>query len=144
MNRLTVIGCYPANDLQQLSTKSINVEDLAVNVVAEICSIYPDRNEALINAGVIALSRETSHGFPGFGNIIGSNWKVGRLSQEHGILLPTDESSSEKVAEKFQVGQKVLLNIQHVCITVSAYGWYFVVDDAGIVTDIWYPWRGWQ
>jgi D-serine deaminase-like pyridoxal phosphate-dependent protein len=139
---LTTLGCYPANDLQQLSTGSISEIDLAAKVVAEVCSIYPDRNEALINAGVLALSRETSHGFPGFGNVVGSDWKVGRLSQEHGILVASDATS--KVEDSFKVGQKVLLNVQHVCIAVAGYGWYYVVDDSGIVIEIWFPWRGWQ
>lgn len=138
---LIIAGCYPANDLQQLSTRSISEPDLAVKVVAEVCSIYAERNEALINAGVLALSRETSHGFPGFGNVVGTNWTVGRLSQEHGILVAPDTAT--KVESSFKVGQKVLLNVQHVCITVAGFGWYFVVDDNGVVVDIWYPWRGW-
>jgi len=135
-------GCYPANDLQQLSTGSITETDLAVKVVAEICSVYPDRNEALINAGILALSRETSHGFPGYGDIVGTKWKIGRLSQEHGILVAPDATA--KIEDSFKVGQKILVNVQHVCITVSGYGWYFVIDDNGVVLDIWYPWRGWQ
>jgi D-serine deaminase-like pyridoxal phosphate-dependent protein len=140
---LTHPGCYPANDLQQLSTGSILEDDLAVKVVAEVCSIYPDRNEALINAGVLALSRETSHAFPGYGNVVGQKWTVGRLSQEHGILVAPDGDASAKVEDYFHIGQKVLLNIQHVCITVSGHGWYFVVNDDGIVGDVWFPWRGW-
>ena len=140
---LILKGCYPANDLQQLSTKSISEGDLAIKVVAEVCSVYPDRNEALINAGVLALSRETSHAFPGYGNVVGQKWRVGRLSQEHGILVASDGDTSAQVDVYFKVGQKVLLNVQHVCITVSGHGWYFVMDDEGVVVDVWLPWRGW-
>ncbi|EGU77372.1 hypothetical protein FOXB_12113 [Fusarium oxysporum f. sp. conglutinans Fo5176] len=97
-------GNFPANDLQQVSTAVISESDQAVRVIAEVCSVYPDRNEALINAGVVALSRETS-AFPGFGYVVGRpEWNVVRLSQEHGILGTTQPKSTAD--EAFAVGQR--------------------------------------
>lgn len=79
--------------------------------------MYPERNEALINAGTIALSKETS-AFPGFGLVIDprskdlrSNWSIVRTSQEHGILgipgLDGGTRSTARVEQSFRLGQKV-------------------------------------
>ena len=101
--------------------------DQAVRVLAEVCSVYPERDEALVNAGVIALAREPGP-LPGFGRVVGRpEWNVGRLSQEHGILVREGEKG-KKVEEVFEVGEKVWLWIQHACITAAAYPYYFVVD----------------
>ncbi|THC92663.1 hypothetical protein EYZ11_007865 [Aspergillus tanneri] len=94
-------GNYPANDLQQVCTSLISESQQAIRILAEICSVYPERNEALINAGTVALSKETSDS-PGFGRIVAqSQWSVLRMAQEHGILGTTD-ASQEKVAETFR------------------------------------------
>ncbi|KAF9776579.1 hypothetical protein IL306_005226 [Fusarium sp. DS 682] len=103
-------GNFPCNDLQQVSTGLVTEAQQSVSVAAEVCSVYPERNEALVNAGVIALSRETS-AFSGFGRVVGSPaWGVVRLSQEHGILGTSEE---RKVDEDFKVGQKVQLWCNH-------------------------------
>lgn len=114
--------------------------------MAEVCSVYAERNEALINAGVIAMSREAS-AFPGFGILVDKpDWHIVRLSQEHGILgLPTKEAAANggKALDNFQVGQKVQLYCQHTCITAAAFHVYYVVDENDIVCDTWIPWKGW-
>ncbi|PNP75424.1 hypothetical protein FNYG_11228 [Fusarium nygamai] len=132
-------GNFPCNDLQQVSTGLVTETQQSVSVAAEVCSVYPERNEALVNAGVIALSREAS-AFSGFGRVVGSPaWGVVRLSQEHGIL---GTSEGRKVDEDFKVGQKVQLWCNHACIAAAAFYVYYVVDEQGIVRDTWIPWKG--
>ncbi|KAF5614409.1 D-serine dehydratase [Fusarium subglutinans] len=122
-------GNFPCNDLQQVSTGLVTETQQSVSVAAEVCSVYPERNEALVNAGVIALSREAS-AFSGFGRVVGSPaWSVVRLSQEHGIL---GTSEGRKVEENFKVGQKVQLWCNHACIAAAAFYVYYVVDEQGI------------
>ncbi|KAK0763529.1 hypothetical protein N5P37_002906 [Trichoderma harzianum] len=134
-------GNFPTNDLQQLSTKVISENDQAVRIATEVCSVYPERNEAVVNAGVIALSRETS-GFPGFGQVVGQpDWAVVRQSQEHGIL--GTENSSCNAADTFKVGQRVYLYCNHTCITAAAFHVFYVVDENDVVVDTWVPWKGW-
>ncbi|KAL4867616.1 hypothetical protein BDV12DRAFT_118008 [Aspergillus spectabilis] len=148
-------GNFPCNDLQQLSTGLIPPTAQSVRVLAEVCSVYPERNEALINAGTIALSKETSD-LPGYGRVTDNpQWAVVRTSQEHGILglsaapalellgVKGGEIKEERVESTFKVGGQVLLWVSHACITAAAYGVYFVVDGEGIVRDVWVPWRGW-
>ncbi|KAF5981477.1 D-serine dehydratase [Fusarium coicis] len=133
-------GNFPCNDLQQVSTGLVTETQQSVSVAAEVCSVYPERNEALFNAGVIALSREAS-AFSGFGRVVGSPaWGVVRLSQEHGIL---GTSEGRKVDEDYKVGQKVQLWCNHACIAAAAFYVYYVVDEQGIVRDTWIPWKGW-
>jgi len=125
-----------------VATGSVSTEDQALQLVAEVCSVYPERNEALINAGVIALSRETGP-IPGFARVVGAeDWNIGRLSQEHGILV-TGSSGKNNVEKTFAIGQKVFLHLQHACITAANHGHYFVVDEDDIVRDVWYSWKGW-
>ncbi|KAL4875474.1 putative serine dehydratase domain-containing protein [Aspergillus karnatakaensis] len=149
-------GNFPCHDLQQLMTGVISPTAQSVRVLAEVCSIYPERNEALINAGTIALSKETSD-IPGYGRVTDRpQWAVVRTSQEHGILglsgSPALErlgveggkvDEGERAETQFKIGDRVLLWVQHACIAASAYGSYFVVDGDGVVSDVWVPWKGW-
>lgn len=137
------VGNYPANDLQQVHTGLVTESQQAVRVLAEVCSVYPERNEALINAGTVALSKETSD-TPGYGRVSDKpQWGVVRVAQEHGILGFTGTGNGEKVADVFKVGQKVLLYIQHACITAAAHHVYYVVDEGDVVKETWVPWKGW-
>ncbi|CEI66351.1 unnamed protein product [Fusarium venenatum] len=125
-------GNFPCNDLQQVSTGLVTESQQAVTVAAEVCSVYPDRNEALVNAGVIALSREAS-AFSGFGRVVGSPaWGLVRLSQEHGIV---GTSEGRKVDEDFKVGQRVEIWCNHSCIVAAAFHVYYVVDEEGILVS---------
>ncbi|KAH6962467.1 putative serine dehydratase domain-containing protein [Ilyonectria sp. MPI-CAGE-AT-0026] len=148
-------GNYPCNDLQQVATKLVNYEQQAVRLTAEVVSVYPERNEALIDAGTVAISKETSL-MPGFGNVVGKpNWFVARMSQEHGILAygeGADEVEGRDqespggiplVEDAFKVGDRVELYVPHACITAAAFHVYYVVDEDDIVRETWVPWKGW-
>ncbi|KAI9901948.1 hypothetical protein N3K66_003765 [Trichothecium roseum] len=140
-------GNFPVHDLQQVSTGVIRDEDQAALLRAQVCSVYPERNEALINAGAVAISRETGGGFSGFGRVAGQpGWGVVRMSQEHGILgLDDDDGGApgERVEDRFRVGQDVSLRVNHVCITAAAFYVYYVLDGDDKVVDAWVPWKGW-
>ncbi|KAK6222704.1 hypothetical protein LQW54_000885 [Pestalotiopsis sp. IQ-011] len=134
-------GNFPVNDLQQVSTNLVHETDQGVRVVAEVCGVYPERNEALVNAGAVALSRETS-GYEGFGRVVGRpGWYPVRLSQEHGILA--SRRDGDRVEAEFRIGDKVCLYVNHACITAAAFFVYYVVDGNDVVVDTWIPWKGW-
>lgn len=116
-------------------------EDQAARVATEVLGVYPERNEALVNAGAIALSRETS-GYPGFGRVVDKpSWGVVRLSQEHGIL-GTEEKDAKAVSE-FKVGDRAYLYCNHVCITAAAFFVFYIADEDDVVVATWLPWKGW-
>ncbi|ROT40491.1 hypothetical protein SODALDRAFT_97330 [Sodiomyces alkalinus F11] len=148
-------GNFPAHDLQQVSTGLVRPAQQALRLCVEVCSLYPERNEALVNAGTIAISKETSS-WAGYGNVVGKpGWYVQRTSQEHGILAfrppsgsPTKGTEVEGgvlsgVDEVFKVGDKVLLHVAHACITASNHHVYYVVDEDDMVRETWIPWKGW-
>jgi D-serine deaminase-like pyridoxal phosphate-dependent protein len=154
---MTFLGNYPANDLQQVATSLVEPSQQAVRILADVCSIYPERNEALINAGTVALSKETGE-FPGFAIVTDRpQWSVVRMAQEHGILgwadseqtsrlvenVGSKSSAGEKIESVFTVGDKVFLYIQHACITAAMHFAYYVVDGDDIVRETWVPWKGW-
>ncbi|CEP60805.1 D-serine ammonia-lyase DSD1 LALA0_S01e19372g [Lachancea lanzarotensis] len=140
-------GNYPFCDLQQMSTHCVGLDRVSCRVLAETLSSYPGRGskqpgEQLVNAGVIALGRESGP-LPGHGRVFSpsgyENWIVGRLSQEHGILTPLEEKDTEMIP----LGTKIQIVPQHSCITAASYPWFFIVDQGDVVVDIWVPWRGW-
>lgn len=173
-------GVYPTLDVQQLATHALPTDgphamltwsDLAFTVVAEVASIYPGRGkngtpEVLINAGIIALAREPCKAYGGFGIVSEwgrdgvhtpptgpeshTGWTVGRISQEHGILVWTDPNADANGSdvnvpeeELLQIGQKVRIWPNHACITGAGFGWYLIVDGGDEIVDVWPRWRGW-
>lgn len=133
-------GNYPILDIQQLATGLIVAEDIAMTLLVEVVSVYDERNEACINAGVIALGREAGP-LPGFGRVKSHvEWHVGKVSQEHGILQSKGSSTSP---ETFTIGDKIEIEPQHACITAGGHRHFFIDDGTGTIEDVWYPWRGW-
>lgn len=141
-------GNYPFCDLQQVGTGCAKIENVSCRILADVISSYPGRGskqpgEELINAGVIALARESGP-IPGYGRVYSpagyENWIVGRLSQEHGILTPLDEKVE---TELIPVDTRVEIIPQHSCIAAAGFPWYYIFDGDDTVVDIWIPYRGW-
>ena len=157
-------GVYPLLDMQQVSTKArfhtgSPEEEVAISVLAEVCSVYNDgeraKPEALLAAGTLALGREPCASYPGWGVI--SSWRqstpgtssrliVERISQEHSIVS-FENSAVNASGIPFQVGQVVKVYPNHACVASSFYGFYFVVDsdqdpEAAKIVDVWVRNRG--
>ncbi|KAH9065716.1 putative serine dehydratase domain-containing protein [Lactarius vividus] len=141
-------GNYAMLDLQQLNTGLIDRESIAQRVLATVVSYYPGRgvdgtDEALCDAGGIAMSKDTGP-IRGYGEVIDKPWRLGRISQEHGILTYTSDASGPAGLE---VGSTVEIIGQHACLIAAAHPWYYITDssteDSDKVVDIWVPWKGW-
>lgn len=133
-------GNFVALDLQQASTHLASLDNIAGYTQSEIVSHYPERGEYLVNAGVLALTREPGR-FGGFAHVKGRpGWKIERVSQEHGILKYFGEETSPK---GFEIGERVKLLPQHMCITSAMHKYYFVVDGSDEIVDVWIPWKFW-
>ena len=163
-------GVYPVLDLQQLATKAspspqshgmpldLTYSDIALTILAEVISLYSHRepSEALIAAGSIALGREPCKSYSGWGLVSAldttsnsfdaSDWIVGRISQEHGILQRVSPLSK---GDELSVGQKVRIWPNHACIAGAGFAYYFIVDLSlpdgrkDEVIDVWVRCRGW-
>ena len=131
-------------DLQQLATSLISLSDIAISVLTRVVSTYPDRKEAMCDAGALAVSKDTGP-WAGFGHVISplhaSKWDLGRVSQEHGTLI---HRSGEKNVEELKIGDLVRIVPQHACLACAGFPWLYVVEQGGDkVVDIWSPWKGW-
>ncbi|KAI6047664.1 putative serine dehydratase domain-containing protein [Pisolithus marmoratus] len=143
-------GNYPMLDLQQLHTTLIDQRSISQRVFATVISYYPGRgrdglDEALCDAGAIAMSKDRGQ-IPGFGEVVGKSWRLGGISQEHGILeqLPTDTSSESKADPVLKIGDRIEIIGQHACLIAAAHPWYYVVEGGSKkVVDVWVPWKGW-
>lgn len=152
-------GNFGLLDLQQVSTGLVTLDHVSSWVEAEVCSVYPERQEVLVNVGTLGLAREPGREASVWGRAMilpaektedlekAYAWNVVRLSQEHGILAPrtSDPNEKEELVNSVPVGARVRIIPQHACITGAMYDSYIVVDedDEGECVDEWVRCRGW-
>ncbi|KAI0257106.1 putative serine dehydratase domain-containing protein [Lactifluus subvellereus] len=134
--------------LDNCLTDQFSSADIAQKVLATVISYYPGRgadgtDEALCDAGDIAMSKDTGPR-EGYGEVVGRPWRLGRISQEHGVLTYTGDRDSQPIV--LEVGNTVEIIGQHACLIVAAHPWYYVTDSSSghnKVVDIWVPRKGW-
>ena len=143
-------GVYCFNDLDQEFIGSCGAGDLALSVLASVIGHYPHRNQVLIDAGALALSKDISaqefQPKVGYGTIADAparDMAVVACSQEHGFVASDDPIPFGNLP----VGSRVRVLPNHACITAAAYDRYYVVDsdlDGGrSVVDIYDRINGW-
>ena len=143
-------GVYVFNDLDQLFIGSCAAGDLALSVLASVIGHYPHRNQLLIDAGALALSKDISaqefRPHVGFGLIADApvnDMAVLACSQEHGFVGAADPIPFGNLP----IGSRVRVLPNHACITAAAYDRYYVVDsdlDGGAsVVDTYDRINGW-
>ena len=143
-------GVYVFNDLDQALIGSCGPEDLALSVLASVIGHYPHRNQMLIDAGALALSKDISaqefQPKVGYGTIADAPSKdmaVIECSQEHGFVASADPMPYGNMP----IGTRVRILPNHACITAAAYDKYYVVDsdlDGGkSIVDVYDRINGW-
>ena len=143
-------GVYVFNDLDQALIGSCGPEDLALSVLASVIGHYPHRNQMLVDAGALALSKDISaqefQPKVGYGTIADAPSKdmaVIECSQEHGFVASADPMPYGNMP----IGTRVRILPNHACITAAAYDKYHVVDsdlDGGkSVVDVYDRINGW-
>jgi len=142
-------GNYVFYDRFQAAVGSCDIANAAFSVLATVLSHYPERNEILIDAGGLALSRDEgpTHLDPncGYGEVFSGDGKthlaslqVRSLSQEHGKIqgaAPIDYSS-------LPLGTKLRIVPNHSCLSAALFDRYHVYRGDAVV-DEWRPVRGW-
>jgi len=135
-------GNYVFFDAFQSTLGSCTRDDVAVSVLATVVGSYPERGQAIIDAGALALSKDTSpeHLDPNFGyglvcdvDLRPLPARLTALSQEHGKLT---------TSVPLPVGTRIRVIPNHSCLTAAMYDRYHVAEDGAIV-DEWRPVRGW-
>jgi D-serine deaminase-like pyridoxal phosphate-dependent protein len=145
-------GVYMAGDLVQAELGSLDVNRVAFSVLASIISLQRERGQIVVDAGGLALSKDrgtmaTAHDY-GYGLVtdlagqaVFGDLIVAGVHQEHGEIrnVPSD------VFERMQIGGKVRILPNHVCMTAAMYDRLHVVNSAAqSVVDIWQRTNGWS
>lgn len=134
-------GNYAFYDYMQTVIGSCTVPDCALTVLASVVSNQPGTNHSVIDAGALALSKDSGlETYPRatLGEIyedypsgsLRSDARVVGLSQEHGF-----------VSGVLPVGMKVRVLPNHSCLTAAQFDAYDVVRGDQVV-DRWTVWRG--
>jgi D-serine deaminase-like pyridoxal phosphate-dependent protein len=143
-------GVYMAGDLFQVGIGAHEVADIAASVVATVISHKPERNQIVVDAGGLALSKDRStaalpehdmgyglvvdlEGQPAFGRLT-----VGGVHQEHGEIQGTEPLPFDRLP----IGSRVRILPNHACMTVAAHDRYLVTDGA-VVRGEWEKVGGW-
>ncbi len=133
-------GNYVFFDLTQVALGSCTADDCALTVLASVVSSSLSRGQSIIDAGALALSKDSlsqSGAAPYWGQVFwedpaGEPQFIGRLtalSQEHGI-----------VDRHLPVGSKVRVVPVHSCLAAACFDDYYVVSGEQVV-DRWKIWR---
>ncbi|PVH96789.1 hypothetical protein DM02DRAFT_534507 [Periconia macrospinosa] len=159
-----------AESADNTTIPALSTSSISLSLLAEITSVYPPdtpgrfntKPERLISAGSMALGREPCKAYPGWGIALPAlgnesnqiydfgaeegkreGWIVGKVSQEHGVLVYEGGGGYGGL----EVGERVLIWPNHACVAGAGFGWYVVVDEdvegGGKVVDVWARWRGW-
>lgn len=146
-------GVYVLGDLFQASIGGCGQDDLAVSVLTTVIGNHPDRQQIVIDAGSLALSKDVSTsklGEPdnwGYGMVVDADsgqtlhgLYVQIAYQEHGIL-----KSLHPIAHAdFPIGRRLRILPNHACLTSAAYDRYHVVADGGTeIEAVWPRINGW-
>jgi D-serine deaminase-like pyridoxal phosphate-dependent protein len=129
-------GNYAYFDLTQVAIGSCRVHDCALSVLATVISVQPDSIEpghAVIDAGALALSKDTGAENTGFGRLYESptsealhpELRVVSISQEHGVL-----------SGSLPHGTRVRLLPNHSCLTAACFDEVHAVRGDEVV-DTW-------
>ena len=135
-------GNYVFFDAFQATIGSCRREDCAVSVLATVVGSYPERRQAIIDAGALALSKDLGPDHIntkfGYGIVCDLDLRplpirLATVSQEHGKLQAVDPPP---------VGTRLRIIPNHSCLTSAMYDVYHVIE-RGNVVDEWRPVRGW-
>jgi D-serine deaminase-like pyridoxal phosphate-dependent protein len=135
-------GNYVFYDAFQAALGSCAPRDVAVSVLTTVVGSYPERGEAVVDAGALALSKDTSTATldprSGYGLVCDTalrpvDARLVALSQEHGKLT---------THAHLPVGTQLRIVPNHSCLTAAMFDVYHVVDGMQVI-DEWRPVRGW-
>jgi D-serine deaminase-like pyridoxal phosphate-dependent protein len=135
-------GNYVFYDAFQATIGSCTRADCAVSVLTTVVGSYPERRQAIVDAGALALSKDLGpdHIDPKFGYGLVCDltlrplpMRLVALSQEHGKL---------EAAAPPPVGTQLRIVPNHSCLTAAMYDAYQVIEKGNVVGE-WRPVRGW-
>ncbi|MBI3506926.1 MAG: alanine racemase [Proteobacteria bacterium] len=149
-------GNFVFFDLFQHGLGMCAADDIAVGVLASVIGHHRQRNHILLDAGALALSKDTGANRRienvGYGLVRRMGEAAPRpdvavldVHQEHGILSARrglDAIGPLPFAD-WPIGSRVLVLPNHVCMTSAMYTQYHVVDGGDEIVAVWDRTGGW-
>jgi D-serine deaminase-like pyridoxal phosphate-dependent protein len=145
-------GNFVFFDLFQAGLGTCAMRDIAVSVLATVVSHHPGRNHVLIDAGGLALSKDTgaNRNAPGTGYgrvcrpdgalpLDGMN--IHDVHQEHGLLGGPEAPPVDFAA--YPPGSRLRVLPNHSCMTGAMYDRYYVTDGGTEIVAEWDRVNGW-
>ncbi|MBZ0136090.1 MAG: alanine racemase [Planctomycetes bacterium] len=134
-------GVYLFGDLDQAELSTLPPERIAVTVLATVIGSYDNR--VVVDAGGLALSKDRGAGRHGYGVVTDIDGcelpgaTVAIANQEHGIVHGVARN-------RLNVGDRVRIVPNHICMTAGAHPGYYVVDGSRRVAARWPRVNGWE
>ncbi len=147
-------GVYMTMDLVMAGLGVCAIDDIALSVLTSVIGHQPDRQQILIDAGWMAMSRDrgtSDHAIDqGYGLVCdergapldGGAFIVSGANQEHGIVSRRDGGPID--IDQFPIGTLLRVLPNHACATAAQFGDYIVLDDDDRPVDRWARFNGWH
>lgn len=129
-------GVFVFMDLVMAGIGVCSVDDIAISVLASVIGHRPDKNQLLIDAGWMALSRDRGTASQpidwGYGRVCDvagrpmGELMVSQANQEHGIIESRDRTS---LVPALPIGTRVRILPNHACATAAQHLHYIVMRD---------------
>jgi D-serine deaminase-like pyridoxal phosphate-dependent protein len=141
-----------AGDLFQAAIGAHAREDIALSVLATVISHNRARNQIVVDAGGLALSKDRStQALPGadagYGLVLDAGGEasfgelfVAGVHQEHGEI----RGEAPLPFDRLPIGARVRILPNHACMTAAMYDAYLVVDGGTDVVGHWRRTNGWS
>ena len=109
-------GTYVFFDANSLATRLCVEADCALRVLTTVVSTAVP-GQCVIDAGSKTFSSDPTIGAGTFGHVVGRNWTIGKLNEEHGYVA---------IDGLARVGERVWVVPSHCCATVNLHDeiWY--------------------
>ena len=143
-------GVYATFDLVMAGVGVCTYADIALSVLTCVIGHQKDKNWVLIDAGWMALSRDTGtqgHALDcGYGLVcdekgkVLEGWYVAHTNQEHGVIKHRDGRAPD---DTFAYGTMLRILPVHACATAGQYQSYYVTQDNEHTYTTWPRINGW-
>jgi len=138
-------GVYMFMDLVMADLGVCSEEEIALSVLATIIGHRRDRGYLLVDAGSLAMSKDSgpARETPSYGSLWDSSGRplglrIASTNQEHG-LVPAGEADFARLP----IGTQVRIAPNHACMTAAAHERYHVVEGGTEVMAVWERCNGW-
>jgi D-serine deaminase-like pyridoxal phosphate-dependent protein len=130
-------GVYMFMDLVMVGLDVCTEADVALSVLATVIGHRRDRGTILIDAGGLALSKDSGQG-GGYGRLVDAatgaplGLAVASVNQEHGLVPAADADFA-----RLPIGSLVRILPNHACMTAAAHERYHVTEGGAQVVTAW-------